>query len=404
MPTFRYRARSLSGEEAEGTRDAEDLPTLGRLLREEGLLLIEAKAVGEKTRGFRLTLPFRRGVSLADRMMATRHLAVLLDAGIDLPRALTTLSRQTTNERFEKILLDLAGEIRRGRRLSEALEAYPKIFGELYVAMVAAGEESGKLVESLRLLGEQLEKQHRLRSRIRGAMMYPLIVIIAMVLIGIAMFIFIVPQLESVFGDLGVALPPQTKAIFWLSHAMVTRWYFFLSGAVAIGYALKATFNLSWARHARSAILMRAPVFKKLLREIASARLARTLSSLVSSGVPIVRALEITARVVGNVAFEESLLEAARAVERGKSIHETLAAYPSVYPPLVIEMAAVGEESGKFSDVFADLATFYEEEVDQKTQSLSTIVEPLLMIVIGAVVGFFVISLMGPMYKLIGTL
>lgn len=336
--------------------------------------------------------------------MATRHLSVLLEAGVDLPKALGTISRQAQSEKFRSILTDLGRDIRRGDRFSVALQTYPQAFSELYVAMISAGEESGKLVETLRILADEMEKQHRLQSRVRGAMMYPAVVMFAMVAIGIAMFVFVVPQLESVFGDLAVQLPIQTRLIFWLSHALLAQWYFFLAGAVGVLALVRFAWTSDRGKSTRDAIFMRAPMIRQLVREISSAQMARTLSSLVSAGVPIVRALEITSRVVGSMQFRTSLQEAARMVEKGRPIHETLAQHPKVYPPLVVEMAAVGEESGKFSEVFADLAAFYEQEVEQRTQTLSTIIEPVLMIVIGVVVGFFVISMMQPMYSMIGTL
>ncbi|MBI4134316.1 MAG: type II secretion system F family protein [Candidatus Terrybacteria bacterium] len=404
MPTYTYRARTLNGEAKQGTRDAEDAATLGRELREEGLLLVEAKAERGERKGFSLRLPFLAGMPLSERMMATRHLSVLLEAGVDLPKALGTISRQAQSEKFRSILTNLGRDIRRGDRFSIALQAYPQAFSELYVAMIAAGEESGKLVETLRILADQMEKQHRLQSRVRGAMMYPAVVMFAMVVIGIAMFVFVVPQLESVFGDLAVQLPIQTRLIFWLSHALFAQWYLFLSGAVGVLALVRFAWASDRGKSTRDAIFMRAPMIKQLVREISSAQMARTLSSLVSAGVPIVRALEITSRVVGSMQFRTSLQEAARMVEKGRPIHETLAQHPKVYPPLVVEMAAVGEESGKFSEVFADLAAFYEEEVEQRTQTLSTIIEPVLMIVIGVIVGFFVISMMQPMYSMIGTL
>lgn len=403
MPMYAFRARTMHGEEQRGRRDARDVASLGRTLRDEGLLLIEASPEhGASRRG--VPLPFLNRISLSDRMMVTRHLAILIEAGVDLPRGLTTLSRQTKNKKFQTILRGVADAIRRGERFSESLRPYPKVFSELYVSMVAAGEESGKLVDSLRILSDQLEKQHKLQSRIKGAMMYPAVVLTAMFGIGIVMFIWVVPQLESVFGDIKVALPLQTRFIFWLSHALVAQWYFFLIGFLVMLTGFRFIWQMPRFQKMFTAVLMRIPVFKQLLREIASAQMARTLSSLVSAGVPIVRALEITSRVVGNAYFKTSLWEAARSVEKGKSIHETLGRYPWVYPPLVVEMAAVGEESGKFSEVFADLAKFYEDEVDQRTQSLSTIVEPILMVIIGAIVGFFVVSMMQPMYSLIGTI
>lgn len=394
----------MDGSERSGVREASDVSTLGHALREEGLLLVEATAAGGKKKGININLPFAGKIKVADRMLVTRHLAVLIEAGVDLPKALTTVANQTKNEKFKDALTRIGEEIRQGKRFSDTLAAHPKIFSELYVSMVAAGEESGKLVEGLRVLASQLEKQHKLQSSVKSAMMYPMVVVIAMMLIGVAMIVYVVPQLQSVFGDLGVTLPPQTQFIFWLSGALVAQWYLFLIGLVVTGYIVYKLWNNKDVRRRLEHTFMRAPAVGSLIRQIASAKLARTLSSLIASGVPIVKTLEITSRVVGNEDFRKSLEDAGKQVEKGTSLHESLALHGDVYPPLVIEMAAVGEESGKLSEVFEELADFYEGEVDQRLESLSSIIEPVLMLVIGGIVGFFVISLMGPMYTIIGTI
>ena len=394
----------MDGSERSGVREASDVATLGHALREEGLLLVEANAEGGGKKHSGIKLPFGRKIKVADRMLVTRHLAVLIEAGVDLPKALSTVANQTHNEKFKAALTEISDEIRQGKKFSDILAQHPKIFSELYVSMVAAGEESGKLVDALRVLASQLEKQHKLQSSVKSAMTYPTVVVFAMLLIGTAMIIYVVPQLESVFGDLGVQLPPQTQFIFWLSHALVDQWYLFLLGTVIFVYTAIKLWTNRELRRKLEHVFMSAPVLGTLIRQIASAKLARTLSSLIASGVPIVRTLEITSRVVGNEAFRNSLLEAGEAVEKGTSLHESLALHGDVYPPLVVEMAAVGEESGKLADVFEELADFYEGEVDQQLGSLSSIIEPVLMLVIGGVTGFFVISLMGPMYTIIGTI
>ncbi len=406
MPTYTYRARTLDRVERSGIREASDVTALGHVLREEGLLLVEAHSDVEKSKKKRMEfeIPFMNRIKVADLMLVTRHLAVLIEAGVDLPRAITTVARQTKNPKFHDILKGLADEIRKGRKFSEILAGYPKVFSKLYISMVAAGEESGQLVETLRVLADQLKKQHKLKSSVRGAMMYPMVVLFAMIIIGIAMIIWVVPQLQSVFADLGDSLPVQTKVIFWLSGALISQWYLFVIGTIVFALVSVRVWKNKYFKMKRDAVLMRAPAFGTLIRQIASAKLARTLSSLVAAGVPIVRALRITANVVGNASFQRSLVDAADAVEKGTSLHESFSKHENVYPPLVIEMATVGEESGKLSEVFAELAEFYEEEVDQQLTSLSSIIEPVLMLVIGGIVGFFVISLMAPMYTLIGTI
>lgn len=405
MATYTYRARTMDGAKREGIRESSDMATLGHALREEGLLLVEAHVEGEKShRGIEINMAFFTPIKVADRMMVTRHLAVLIEAGVDLPKALATVARQTKNEKFSKALAEISVEIRKGKKFSEILAGHPKIFSDLYVSMVAAGEESGKLVEALRVLASQLQKQHKLQSRVKGAMMYPMVVLFALLLIGTAMIIYVVPQLESVFSDLGTSLPPQTQFIFWLSHALVDQWYLFVFGSAFLVFMVMKVLKNERFRQKLDGAAMHFPIVGTLVRQVASAKFARTLSSLISSGVPIIRTLAICARVVGNEAFRNSIEDAATYVEKGTSFHEALAMHGDVYPPLVVEMAAVGEESGKLSEVFAELAEFYEEEVDQQLGSLSSIIEPVMMLVIGGIVGYFVISLMGPMYTLIGTI
>jgi len=278
------------------------------------------------------------------------------------------------------------------------------VFDELFVSMVSVGEESGRLVEVLQLLADQMEKSHTLRARIRGALIYPAIVVIAMVGIGILMFLFVVPRLKEVFADFDVSLPITTRFIFWLSEFLLTKWYLVIPVLIAGGWVFVKMLGTHQGKQVRDKVFMRVPVFRNLLREIASAQIARTLSSLIIAGVPIVRGLQIVSNTLQNVYFKASLAASAASVEKGKTIHEALEPYEWVYPPLVIEMVAVGEETGKLGELLQRLADFYEAEVDRTTQNLAGIIEPVLMVVIGAVVGVFAVSMIMPMYTMMGTI
>src|SRR3989344_4420612 len=403
-PLFSFRARTLEGKEQIGTREAENMPELGKLLRAEGMLLIEAKsAAAKKQFNIGHALARLRGISFVDRMLFTRHMAVMIEAGVDLPRAFEVLIKQARSKRFKDILSEIRDDIVHGIDLGIALSKHPDVFSDLFVAMVKVGAESGKLVAVLHLLADQMEKTHTLRSRVKGALIYPAIVIFAMVVIGILMFLFVVPKLKQVFGDIDVQLPLPTRIIFGFSDLLVNRWYILIPGVIFVGYVTLRAINTRLGKRIRDKVFMRAPIFAALLRAISSAQIARTLSSLIESGVPIVRGLIITASTLGNVYFAQSLTEAATSVEKGRTIHEALEPYSFIYPPLVTEMIAVGEETGKLGEVLSRLASFYEAEVDQTTQNMASIVEPVLMLFIGLAVGTFAVSMLAPIYNLIGT-
>ncbi|OHA48955.1 MAG: hypothetical protein A2806_04675 [Candidatus Terrybacteria bacterium RIFCSPHIGHO2_01_FULL_48_17] len=405
MPLYKFRARTESGSEVSGTREAANTIELGRILHsDQRLFLVSAEQADKRGRKLSISLPFLGGVPFVERMLFTRHLSVMVEAGLDLPRAFEVLIRQTRSPKFRKTLADLREDIVRGQRIGESLGKHPDVFDELFVSMVSVGEESGRLVEVLQLLADQMEKSHTLRARIRGALIYPAIVVIAMVGIGILMFLFVVPRLKEVFADFDVSLPITTRFIFWLSEFLLTKWYLVIPVLIAGGWVFVKMLGTHQGKQVRDKVFMRVPVFRNLLREIASAQIARTLSSLIIAGVPIVRGLQIVSNTLQNVYFKASLAASAASVEKGKTIHEALEPYEWVYPPLVIEMVAVGEETGKLGELLQRLADFYEAEVDRTTQNLAGIIEPVLMVVIGAVVGVFAVSMIMPMYTMMGTI
>ena len=270
--------------------------------------------------------------------------------------------------------------------------------------MVEAGEISGNLEKVLTVLARQMKRDHDLRSKVKGALMYPAIVVIALLLIGILMMVYVVPTLTATFTELEIPLPITTRVIIGASSILL-HYYLY----VAVGFALAIigvvyAFRLPGFRHAFDRIVLQVPVFGELIRKLNSARFARTLSSLIAAGTPIARSLEVTAAVLGNSRFQNSLAGAAEGIQTGKALSDILKQHRDLYPPLVTEMLAVGEETGTTSRMLLRLALFYEEEVTATTKNLSNIIEPTLMIVIGAIVGFFAVSMIQPIYGGLGNL
>ena len=405
MTKFSYRAVKAGGEEISGSKDAKDRYELAEELRKQGYTLTSYKE--EKAGGgvsFISKLQVITTVSISEKMIFARNMGVMVGAGVSMVKALEILSRQTKNKKFSNTLLSLATEIRKGRPLSEAMAGYPKIFSSLFCSMVRAGEASGKLEESLKLVSQQLERDHDLKRKVKGAMMYPAIIVMAMILIGILMMIYVVPTLTSTFNELGVELPTSTKFIIATSN------FFASQSLLAVGLVL-ATVG-AFAYFVRSApgkklvstVSLYIPVISGLVKKMNSARTVRTFGSLIGSGVEVLEALEITEEVIQNNHFKEVIKGARTNIQKGRPISETFIANEKLYPILVGEMMAVGEETGKLSEMLERLAEFYEGEVSAQTKDLSTIIEPILMVLIGAVVGFFAISMITPLYSSLGNL
>ncbi|HLF67293.1 MAG: hypothetical protein A3A80_02600 [Candidatus Terrybacteria bacterium RIFCSPLOWO2_01_FULL_44_24] len=403
MTLFKYVARSIDGAAQSGIQEAADKRVLARFLRGKGMILVSAEHKEKSdTPVFikRITAGIL-GVPLVEKMTFIRYLAVLISAGVDISRALSVLEQQVKSPTFKDIIRAVHAEVMQGKTLHETLAKHPKAFSELTVNMIAVGEESGRLVESLELVANQLEREHQLVSKVKGALIYPAVVISAMLLVSVVMFIYVVPNLKAVFGDINLALPITTRVIFALSDFLVQRWYVALVIVILAVVILRVAWTVPQIKRAIDVILMRAPIFGSLVRKIVSARIARTLSSLISSGVPIIRSIEITSNLVSNTAFKNSLKESINHVQKGEPFSAALAIYPKVYPPMLVQMISVGEETGKLGEMLGRTANFYEDEVDQSLKNLTTIIEPLLMLFIGGAVGVFAVSILGPMYTLI---
>lgn len=404
---YTYRAIDQGGKPANGEREASSERELADSLRRDGLILIDAGSPAGKKKLFSVQniIPslFNR-VSLVERMAFSRNLAVMIGAGVSITRALEALGGQSPNSAFREMIAAIRTSIVGGRTFAESLKSYERVFGALFINMVESGEVSGNLESVLALLARQMKRDYDLRSKVRGAMIYPAIILSALFIIGALMMIFVVPTLTQTFNELGIALPVTTRIIIGSSNFILAYFWYVLAGLTAAAFLFARALRTSRGKRVFDALVLRAPIFGSLIREFNSARFARTLSSLLTAGVSITRSLEITASVLGNTRFRESLAGAAEIIQKGKPLHEILALHPDLFPPMVTQMVQVGEETGTVSRMLLRLALFYEDEVNTVTKNLSSVIEPILMVVIGAVVGFFAISMVQPIYGGLGNL
>lgn len=402
MPTFTYTAKAMDGKIKKGTLDANNREELAHMLREQGYLITMVEEQGSGGNAFQRALDKLKNfgsVSLVDRIMFTRNLAVMIGAGLALNRALSVLGEQTESKKFKAVIAEVSRGVQGGKSFSDCIGAHPKVFPELYVNMVRIGETAGNLEQVLNGLADQMKKDHDVVSRVRGALMYPSVIFTVMLVVGYLMMILVVPKLAATFQDVGADLPTSTKVLIFMSTVMLNYWYAAIIGAVALIWGMRFTLNTQTGKKGFDAFILKLPVIKGLSKKMNSARLCRTLCILVDSGVPIVKALEILSRTLSNHFFSESLLYASKEIQKGKTLFESMKRYDRLYPPLVTQMIAVGEETGSLTKVLSKLADFYEDEVDNMTKNLSTIIEPIMMVVIGAGVAFFAISMITPMYS-----
>ncbi len=345
-------------------------------------------------------ISFGSGIKRGVVARMARNLATMLTAGLSLSRALTVIEKEGDHKRLTPIVNELGVIVGKGNPFHEALAKYPKVFPDFLVAMVKVGEESGTLADSLNIVGLQMERSDALAHKVRGALIYPAIVLIAIIIVSILMLIYVVPTLTKTFTDLKVPLPRATQLFVALSDFLIANPL--LMSVVGI-LVIAGGVALVRSRPGRKVLIfvsLKLPVIGELVRETFAARTARTLSSLLSAGVPVLEALTITRDVVRTPAFAAVIDEAAVAVKKGEPLSASFAAHPKAYPILMSEMLAVGEETGKVAEMLKDVAEFYEQNVSDRTKDLSTIIEPALMLLIGAVVGVFAVSMIAPIYSL----
>ncbi|MBP6879792.1 MAG: type II secretion system F family protein [Candidatus Pacebacteria bacterium] len=404
---FIYKAQTKVGTLIEGMIEAENKFDAAKKIRDEGNTPVSIKEGNKpKNRGisFLNNLPFLNKVKLSQKIMFARNLAGMLAAGLSLYRALEVLQKQSNNPTMKSVLTGMIAEIDKGGTLSGGMQKYPNVFQSLFVSMVRAGEESGGLPNTLKEISVNLEKSYNLKKKVKGAMMYPSVIMIAIVIVGILMMTFVVPTLAGTFKELNVELPASTQIVISISDFFSN--HFLLAVGILISFFSGIVLALRSRRLAPiiDKVILRLPVIGGIAVQINAARTTRTLASLMGAGVEITRAIEITKDVVQNIHYKKVLDEALISVQKGIPISETIKKYPKLYPVMVGEMAEVGEETGELSKMFLDIAEFYESEIEGKTKDLSTIIEPVLMLFIGAAVGFFAVSMLSPLYSIMDSI
>jgi len=393
---YKFTAIRSNGERYDGQMEAVDKLTLAKNLRSQGDMLITVK---EKKKG-EINLNFLNKIKTTDLILFCRNMAGLMQAGVSLARAIEILERQTTNPKMKETLHGIFESIKGGESLSNSLEKYPKVFDNLFVSMMRAGEESGNLVGSLKEVQVHIERSYNLKRKIKGAMTYPMVIIGAMGIIGLLMMKFVVPNLLKMFTDFGTDLPFATKIVIWLADLINNNFITMIIGIIVIIFGIIKLTKIEKVKRFLSKVVLKLPAIGGIAKQTLTARTSRTMASLLKSGVTVVRSLEITHDVIGNYQYKAVMKEALNNIQKGEPLSKAFQAHPDLYPIMMGDMIEVGEESGKVGDMLMDVANFYEEEVDEKTKSLSTIVEPMLMLLIGGGVGFFAVAMMTPMYKM----
>jgi type IV pilus assembly protein PilC len=404
MAKFTYTGTTKEGTKVTETVEATDKYAVYEIARTNGHVVTGVSAVGSFSFGKLINVEkinyYLSRVKQDELVMLTRNLSSMLNAGLPLTRALSVIERQSKNPRLRGVMQKIRADINKGDPFNVALKQFPQTFSKLYVTMVRAGEESGGMVSALQLISIQLERSSTLKKKIKGAMIYPAIVIGVMCIIGVLMMIYVVPTLTDTFTKLNIELPLSTKIIIGTSNFLSNHGLIALLGFIAVVTGAVSFSKTAIGQRILNFIFIHLPVIGLLVKETNSAYTARTLSSLLSSGVDVISAIKITEDVVQNVFYKEVLAEAAEHVEKGSPLSETFIAHEKLYPILVGEMISVGEETGQISQMLTEIATFYETEVEQKTKDLSTIIEPILMVVIGAGVGFFALAMISPIYSI----
>jgi type IV pilus assembly protein PilC len=400
MPLYKYKY-TKEGEEHEETKEFVDKATLYSAIRSFDGSIISAEEIKSKNSPFKF-FSLGKKIKSQDIITFAKNLAVMIDAGLAVSRALTVLAKQSKNKKLIAMFESINASINRGETLSKSLEAHSETFSSLFVSMVKAGEESGKLSYSLRIVADQLEKSQGLSKKIKGAMIYPSVIVGLMLVIGILLMVYMVPTLTETFKGLNIELPLPTRIVIAISDFLRVNVLLTFGTIFGLAAGLVTGLKTQKGKNALDFVVLHMPMIKNITKEINSARTARTLSSLISSGVDIVSAIDITSEVLQNHYFKNLLSGAAKKVEVGELLSASLVdAKGKLYPVFVGEMLSVGEETGKMTDMLDNIATYYEGEVDQKTKDLSTIIEPFLMILIGVAVGVFAIAMMLPTYSLV---
>jgi type IV pilus assembly protein PilC len=395
MSTYVFKAMDLAGVKARGELEADSKQAVSDQLKQRGLIVLD---IADKHASRQIELEFLKTVKANDLAIFSRQLSTMISSGMSILRSLYVLEEQTENKFLKETIVSVRKDVEAGLSLSDAMARHPKVFSPLFVAMTQAGEAGGVLEDALLRVADQLQKDASLRRQIRSAMVYPTLVVTFAVGVMMALVAFLVPVFEGVFKQFGGDLPAITKVSVMMSHAVTGYWWLiFLSAAAAVVGFLKWK-KSSWGRPQWDRFRLRVPLkIGAIVQQVAVARWSRTLASLTAAGVPLLLALDITGKTGGNVVVEEAMDGVITSVKRGGTIAAPLAEAP-IFPTMVTHMVGVGEETGALDSMLDKIAEFYEEQVEASVKALTSILEPVMIIVIGGIVGFIVISMYMPLF------
>lgn len=393
MPTYSWEGKNRSGRVVKGTMQANSIDAVYAQLNSQ--LITPIKVVETKEKKSKGSVPTK------DKVVFTRQFSTMIDAGLPLVQSLEILASQQPNKFFKEVLYQIKSDVEQGSTLSEALKKHPKVFDDLYVSLVAAGEMGGMLDQILNRLASYMEKSEKLVKRVKGAMTYPAVVIGIAIVVVAVILIFVIPVFQKMFADFGGELPAPTQFVINLSNALKKYGIFMAMGIFALATMIKKYYGTPGGRLKIDALLLKAPVISDLIRKSAVARFTRTLGTMISSGVQILDGLEIVSKTAGNKVIENAIMEARVSISQGKTVAEPIG-QSGVFPPMVVQMIAVGEATGAMDNMLNKIADFYEEEVDAAVDALTAMIEPLLMVFLGTSLGGLIISMYLPIFKLAG--
>ena len=398
MTQFNYKAKDEQGVVSRGTVEAAGSEQAAQILHDHGLTVLQLEAQ-EITIHLERFIPFLGRVSNKEIVMFSRQLSTLINAKVPIISALDILREQVTSKKLKDTIDEMMADVEGGKSLSETIARFPEIFSSLYVNLVKAGELSGTLDAALKYIADQQERDYDLRSKIRGAMTYPIFIISAIFIVGALMFVFVLPQMISVLTEAGAELPFTTKILVFMTNFFKNFWW--LVAAALVGGILGIRFYVrtTGGRFVWDSLKLKIPIFGKLFERIYMDRFARNLSTLIAGGIPIVQSLNTVAAIVGNVVYKEIISEAATEVETGKSIAAVFADKPQM-PKIMTQMIKIGEQTGSLDDILGKLAAFYDKEVENMLNTLTTLLEPVIMIVLGLAVAVMVAGILLPIYNL----
>ncbi len=403
MANFNFKALDLAGVPTTGEIEAQDKRAVTSQLRGKGLIVLDIEEI-KPASASDILANFKK-VKSADLTVGTRQLSVMISSGMSLLRALYVLEEQTESEMLKDAWIEVRKDVEAGLAFSEALARHPAIFNDLYVAMVAAGESGGILEQTLVRVSDQLEKDDALRRQVKAAMVYPSVIGGFALIVLFALVTFLVPVFEKVFKDFGGELPTITKFTVFLSHLVTERWYLLFGGIAGTIYAFRRWKRSKAGKRQWDRFKLKAPMkIGGIVQKVALARFSRTFSSLIAAGVPMLQAIEITGKTSGNSVIEDAMNDVRESVKGGGPLVAPMTKVPEAFPVLVTQMIGVGEETGALETMLSKVADFYEDEVEAAVKMLTSILEPVMIIVVGGIVGFIVISMYLPMFKVYDTI